>query len=87
MTFGLSQQIYNLQAFKFRDECIKSIERIIFRFLVSSKRDNDKVVDRIKSPLSKNYIAEEGLNITDIEYPNKSFKLRQFVELIDQNVR
>jgi hypothetical protein len=32
-TFGLSQLIYNLQAYKLREKCIKNIERIIFGFL------------------------------------------------------
>ena len=48
-TFGLSQLIYNLQAYKLREECIKKIERIIFGFLwVSSGSDSDKGIDRIK---------------------------------------
>ena len=79
-TFGLSQLIYNLQAYRLKEECIKKIERLIFGFLwVSSRSENDKGIDRIKRSILKNDITEGGLNITDVECLNKSLKLRQFI--------
>ena len=72
--------IYNLQAYKLREECIKNIERIIFGFLwVSSGSESDKGIDRIKRSILKNDISEGGLNITDVDCLNSSLKLRQFI--------
>ncbi len=46
-TFGLSQIIYNMQSYGFNDAELITIERIIFKFLWSTK-DNQNGIDRIK---------------------------------------
>jgi hypothetical protein len=46
-TFGLSQNIYNMQSYGFNNAELIMVERIIFRFLWSTK-DNQNGIDRIK---------------------------------------
>jgi hypothetical protein len=48
-TFGLSQLIYNLQAYRLMKVCIKNIENKKLGFLwVSGRSDRVKGIDRIK---------------------------------------
>jgi hypothetical protein len=69
-----------LQAYEIKKECIKNIKRAIFCFLwASSRNENDIEIDIIKRSILKNDIMEGGLNKTDIEYLNKSLKLKQFI--------
>ena len=77
-TFGLSQIIYNMQAYDFKDPEIVQIERTIFKFLWSTN-ENQNGIDRIKRSIMKNEYSEGGMKVTDIECLNRSLKLRQFV--------
>ena len=77
-TFGLSQLIYNMQSFGFEKSELKTIEQIIFKFLWSTK-DNQNGVDRIKRSIMKNEYEEGGINVTDIESLDRSLKLKQFI--------
>jgi hypothetical protein len=77
-TFGLSQLIYNMQSFGFEKSELKTIEQIIFKFLWSTK-DNQNGVDRIKRSIMKNEYEEGGMNVTDIESLDRSLKLKQFI--------
>jgi hypothetical protein len=82
----IKTNIYNLQAYKIQEECSKNIERKIYGFLwviIKRKKDNGK--NRIVTSIQKNYIVEEGLNITDIECFDKLLNLRQFVKSADQS--
>ena len=63
-TFGLSQLIYNMQTYKFEEEDITQIERIIFKFLWSNS-DLQNGVDRIKRSIMKNDYKNGGMSITD----------------------
>ena len=76
--FGLLQLIYNMQAYSFEMSELKAIERIIFRFLWSTK-NNQNGVDRIKRSIMKNEYEEGGMNVTDIEALDRSLKLKQFI--------
>jgi exonuclease III len=77
-TFGLSQIIYNLQAYGIDKEEVTSIERIIFKFLWSTK-DNQNGIDRIKRSIMKNEFSKGGMNVTDVECLNRALKLKQFI--------
>jgi hypothetical protein len=46
-TFGLSQIIYNMQSYGFKNTELINTERIIFKFLWSTN-ENPNCIDRIK---------------------------------------
>jgi len=77
-TFGLSQIIYNMQSYGFRIEELTNVERIIFRFLWSTK-DNPNGIDRIRRTIMKNDYSKGGMKITDVECLDRSLKLKQFI--------
>jgi hypothetical protein len=77
-TFGLSQLIYNMQTYKFKEEELKQTEKIIFNFLWSTS-ENPIGIDRIKRAIMKNEYIEGGMSVTDVECLNRALKLRQFI--------
>ena len=77
-TFGLSQLIYNMQAYEFERREITSIERTIFKFLWSTS-ENQNGIDRIKRSIMKNEYSKGGMNVTDVECLNSSLKFKQFI--------
>ena len=77
-TFGLSQIIYNMQSYEFDKEEIKTIERLIFKFLWSTS-ENQNGIDRIKRSIMKNEYSKGGMKVTDVESLNCSLKLKQFI--------
>ena len=83
-TFGLSQIIYNLQSYEFKNEDLVNIERRIFKFLWSTK-DNPEGIDRIKRSIMKNEYANGGMRVTDVECLDKSLKLKQFIRAKSTN--
>jgi hypothetical protein len=83
-TYGLSQIIYNMQSYGFKKSEIVSTEREIFKFLWSTK-DNENGRDRIKRSIMKNDYVEGGLKITDIDSLNRALKLRQFIRAFKSN--
>ena len=83
-TFGLSQIIYNMQSYGFREEEITTIERTIFRFLWSTK-ENQNGIDRIKRSIMKNEYSKGGMKVTDIECLNRALKLKQFIRANNTN--
>ena len=66
-TFGLSQLIYNMQSYGYREAEMKSIERIIFKFIWSTS-NNSNGIDRIsrsimnKTCLGRFQDCERGKN-------------------------
>ena len=76
-TFGLSQIIYNMQCYGFDNPELINTERMIFKFLWSTK-DNQNGIDRIKRSIMKNDYSKGGMKVTDIECLNRSLKLKQF---------
>jgi hypothetical protein len=77
-TFGLSQLIYNMQAYKFHEKEIIIIERLMFGFLWSTV-ENENGRDRIKRAIMKNDYDKGGMRVTDIECLNRALKLKQFL--------
>ncbi len=77
-TFGLSQMIYNMQAYRVDDKELIQVERIIFGFLWSTSKNN-KGIDRISRKVMKNDYSKGGLMITDMECLDRALKTRQFI--------
>ena len=83
-TFGLSQIIYNMQAYEFGMAEIVMIERTIFKFLWSTA-NNPNGIDRIKRSIMKNEFPKGGMKVTDVECLNRSLKLKQFIRAHNSN--
>ena len=83
-TFGLSQLIYNMQSYGFKDADLKLAERQIFQFIWSSK-ENHKGIDRISRAIMKNSYENGGMKVTDVECLNRSIKLKQFIRAQKSN--
>ena len=83
-TFGLSQIIYNMQVYEYKDNEIRNVEKIIFQFLWSTK-NNKKGIDRIKRTIMKNDYEMGGIKVTDVECLNKALKTRQFIRASKSN--
>jgi hypothetical protein len=77
-TFGLSQLIYNMQSYNFKEAELTNIERTIFGFLWSNSEKKNGI-DRIKRSILKNDYCYGGLNVTDVDCLNRALKLRQFL--------
>jgi len=65
-TFGLSQIIYSLQMNEIRDTELKTIERLVFRFLWNNKWAGNPAPDRIKRNQLKKKYEDGGLKAPDI---------------------
>jgi exonuclease III len=83
-TFGLSQIIYNMQTYGFKNEELICTERSIFKFLWSTK-DNPNGIDRIKRTIMKNDYSNGGMKATDLESLDRSLKLKQFIRAFNSN--
>jgi hypothetical protein len=83
-TFGISQLIYNMQSYEFREVDLKNAERQIFQFIWSSK-DNYKGIDRISRSIMKNNYEQGGMKVTDMDCLDKSIKLKQFIRAQSSN--
>ena len=55
---------------------MKSIERIIFKFIWSTSK-NSNGIDRISRSIMKNEYEYGGMKVTDVESLDRSIKLRQ----------
>jgi hypothetical protein len=77
-TFGLSQLIYNMQCYGFKDTEVINIEREIFKFIWSNN-DKQNGIDRISRAVMKNEYKKGGLKVTDVECLDRSIKLKQFI--------
>jgi hypothetical protein len=78
-TFGLSQLIYNMQCYEFRQADLVIIERLIFKFLWSKKWKQTRPIERISRKILKSPYEKGGLNAPDVECLNRSLKLKQFL--------
>ena len=83
-TIGLSQLIYNMQAYQLEEKEIVQIERIIFGFLWSTSK-NEKGIDRISRSVMKNEYLKGGLMVTDVECLDRALKTRQFIRASRSN--
>jgi hypothetical protein len=77
-TFGLSQLIYNMQSYGFKDSDLKNTERILFKFIWSTN-ENQNGIDRISRAVLKNDYEYGGMKVTDVDCLNRAIKLRQFI--------
>jgi len=78
-TFGISQILYSLQVCHIEPEELKTIERIIFKFIWNKKWNNKPGPDRIKRCIMKQDYKFGGLKAPDISYMNSALKVRQFL--------
>jgi hypothetical protein len=76
-TFGLSQLIYNMQCYEFKEEEIRNTERSIFDFIWSNN-ESQKGIDRISRAIMKNEYEFGGMKVTDVDCLDRSLKLKQF---------
>ena len=83
-TFGLSQLIYNMQSYGFREGDLISAERIIFKFIWSTS-NNPNGIDRISRKIMKNDYEHGGMKVTDVECLDRSLKLRQFIRAFNSS--
>jgi len=79
-TFGLSQLIYSLQSTYIREEELKVIENVIFRFVWNIKKTNPIVSGKIKRDIIKKDIEEGGLRAPDIAHINSSIKYKNLLK-------
>jgi hypothetical protein len=83
-TFGLSQIIYNMQAYGFNNAELINTERIIFKFLWSTN-ENPNGIDQIKQTIMKNDYSKGGMKVTDVKSLDRSLKLKQFIRAHNSN--
>ncbi len=83
-TFGLSQLIYNMQCYDFKDSDIKNTERTIFKFIWSTS-ENQNGIDRISRAIMKNEYEHGGMKVTDVECLDRALKLRQYIRAQNTN--
>jgi len=82
-TFGISQLIYTMQMCEYREQDLKRVEEMIFKFLWSKKWNGNKAPDRIKRDIVKQNYSEGGLKVPDIKSLNSALKLKQFFRAIE----
>jgi exonuclease III len=83
-TFGLSQLIYNMQSYGFKETDLQNAERIIFKFIWSTS-NNPNGIDRISRNIMKNEYEHGGMKVTDVECLDRSLKLRQFIRAFNSS--
>jgi len=81
-TFGISQLIYTMQMCEYKENEIKRIENMIFKFLWNKRWNGNSAPDRIKREVLKQDYKDGGLKVPDITIINKALKLRQFLRSI-----
>jgi exonuclease III len=83
-TYGLSQLIYNMQSYGFKEIDLIETERIIFKFIWSTS-ESQNGIDRISRATMKNEFDQGGMNVTDVECLDRALKLRQFIRAQSSN--
>jgi exonuclease III len=78
-TFGISQILYSLQVCHIEPEELKTIERIIFKFIWNKKWNNKPGPDRIKRCVMKQEHKFGGLKAPDIAHMNSALKVKQLI--------
>jgi exonuclease III/flavodoxin len=75
-TFGLSQLIYSMQAIYFKQEDIKKIENIIYKFIWNIKPASNSNSGRIKRSTLECAKGEGGLNSPNVMILNEAIKYK-----------
>ena len=83
-TFVLSQIIYNMQSYGFKNAELINTERIIFKFLWSTD-ENPYGIDQVKPTIIKNDYLKVGMKFYDVESQDRSLKLHQFIRAYNSN--
>lgn len=78
-SFGLSQLIYALQSTYAKDDDLKKIENIIFRFIWNIKKSNPIVSGKIKREIIKMDYKYGGLRAPDISFINSGIKYKHLL--------
>jgi exonuclease III len=84
-TFGVSQIIYSMQACEFKEQDLKRIEQLYFKFLWA-KKWNVKHVERIKRACLKQEKQHGGINALDIQSLYTSIKVKQVIRALDSEL-
>jgi len=84
-TFGISQLIYSFQSTHIKENELKLIDNIIFRFIWNIKKSNPISSGKIKRDIMKSGIEEGGLNAPDISNINNSIKYKHFLKHIENS--
>ena len=74
-----------MQATYIKDEDLKNIETIIFRFIWNIKSTNPRAVGKIRREILKQNICEGGLRAPDIKYINLSIKYKHIIRCQSNN--
>jgi len=78
-TFGISQLVYSFQSTFVREQELKTIENVIFRFVWNIKKTNPRVIGKIKREILKKDYDQGGLNAPDIIGINKAIKYKNLI--------
>jgi hypothetical protein len=81
-TFGLSQLIYSLQATYIKDEDIKKIENIVYKFIWNISPTSSRTGGRIKRSSLQSNKLQGGLNSPNILALNDAIKYKIFLRSI-----
>ncbi len=73
-TFGLSQLIYSMQSTSVRNEDLRMIDDIIFRFIWNTKRDKQRVTYKIKKTILESSRDKGGIKAPNIFTLDKAIK-------------
>jgi hypothetical protein len=84
-TFGLSQVIYCMQMGEIKDQDLRRIETIYFKFLWSKSWKGNHP-ERIKRSLLKNEKNRGGINALDIRSMYEAIKVRQVINALKSNI-
>jgi len=82
-TFGLSQVIYFLQNTYYNHKQLTKIESIIYKFIWTKGRWNNKQPERIKRSIMKNSYENGGLKAPDIQAIDLSLKTAYLIRIIN----
>jgi hypothetical protein len=75
-TYGISQILYSIQATIIKDEDVKRIENIIYRFIWNIPNDSNRVIGRISRAKLQAKKEQGGLNAPNIKLIDESLKYK-----------
>jgi len=78
-TFGLSQIIYAMQSTSVKEEDLKRIDDIIYRFIWNLKSDSYRVAGKIRRQMLTSTVENGGLNAPDVFAIDKAIKYKALI--------
>ncbi len=82
-TFGISQLIYSLQTTSIRNEDVKRVENIIYKFIWNIPNNCNRVNGKISRQKLQAKKEQGGMNAPNIEYINKALKYKFLLRQIN----